>query len=185
MKVSDLRIPGLKLVEPLVYGDERGVFFETWNRARYAEAGIDFEMMQANVSHSEYGVLRGLHHQWPRPQGKLVWVQAGEVWDVAVDIRRQSPAFGQWEAVVLSGDNGRQLWIPPGFAHGFVVLSERATFCYLCTEMYDREADAAIRWDDPDLAIDWPIARPRLSPKDAAAPQFKAIDPSRLPDIGA
>ncbi len=183
MKVTDLRIPGLRLIEPTVHRDERGAFFESWNRKRYADAGVDIDMVQANVSHSDHGVLRGLHHQWPHAQGKLAWVQAGEVWDVAVDIRRGSPSFGQWEAVVLSADNGRQLWIPPGFAHGFVVLSERATFCYLCTEVFDREADASIRWDDPDLAIDWPIARPSLSPKDAAAPLLKTIDPTRLPEF--
>lgn len=185
MKVSDLRIEGLKLIEPTVHRDDRGAFFETWHRGRYAEAGVDVELAQANVSHSEYGVLRGLHHQWPHPQGKLVWVQAGEVWDVAVDIRRGSKTFGQWEAAVLSAENGRQFWLPPGFAHGFVVLSERATFCYLCTEVYDRDADACIRWDDPELAIDWPIAKPRLSSKDAAAPMLAAIDPSRLPGFHA
>lgn len=185
MKSTDLRIPGLKLLEPAVHRDERGAFFEAWNRARYAAIGIDVEMVQSNVSVSQYGVLRGLHHQWPRPQGKLVWVQSGEVWDVAVDIRRGSPSFGRSEAVTLSAENGRQLWLPPGFAHGFVVLSEQATFCYLCTEVYDREGDASIRWDDPDLAIDWPIARPSLSPKDASAPLLASIDPSRLPDLSA
>ena len=182
MKVTPLRIEGLKLIEPSVHRDERGAFFEFFNRERYAEHGIDFTMAQGNVSHSEYGVLRGLHHQWPKPQGKLVWVQEGEVWDVAVDIRNGSPTRGQWEAAVLSAENGRQLWIPPGFAHGFVVLSARATFCYLCSEVYDREADAAIRWDDPELAIDWPIASPRLSAKDASAPRLREIDPSRLPE---
>lgn len=185
MKVSDLRLAGLKLIEPIVHRDDRGAFFETFNRARYAEFGIDAEMVQGNVSHSEYGVLRGLHHQWPRPQGKLVWVQQGEVWDVAVDVRRGSKTFGRWEAVVLSGDNGRQLWLPPGFAHGFVVLSERATFCYLCTDHYDRTADSCIRWDDPVLAIDWPIASPRLSAKDAAAPLLAAIESDKLPDLVA
>ncbi len=185
MKVTSLRIEGLKLIEPAVYRDDRGAFFESWNRRRYADIGIDVEMVQGNVSQSGYGVLRGLHHQWPRPQGKLVWVQAGEVWDVAVDIRRGSPTFGQWEAAVLSAENGRQLWLPPGFAHGFVVLSERATFSYLCTEVYDRDADAGIRWDDPELAIDWPIARPGLSPKDAAAPLLASIDAAHLPEYAA
>ncbi len=183
MKVHGFKLEGPRLIEPVVHRDERGAFFESFNRERYAAAGIDFEPAQANVSHSAYGVLRGLHHQWPRPQGKLVWVQSGEVWDVAVDIRQGSPTFGQWEAVVLSGENGRQFWIPPGFAHGFVALSEQAIFCYLCSDVYVREADQGIRWDDPDLAIDWPIAQPALSPKDAAAPLLAAIAAASLPDF--
>ena len=182
MKVHTLRIPGLAVVEPQVFGDARGEFFETWNRERYAERGLRFEVAQSNVSRSVEGVLRGLHYQWPNPQGKLVSVLDGEVWDVAVDIRRGSPTFGQWEAVVLSGDNRRHFWIPEGFAHGFVVTSARATFSYLCTAPYDKAADAAVRWDDPRLAIDWPVANPRLSDKDARAPLLSEVPPERLPE---
>lgn len=181
MKVHRLRIPGLAVVEPAVHADARGAFHEAWNRARYAEHGLDFGVVQANVSRSVQGVLRGLHYQWPNPQGKLVSVVEGEVWDVAVDIRRGSPTFGQWEACVLSADNHRHYWIPEGFAHGFVVLSESATFSYLCTAHYDRESDAGLRWDDARLAIDWPVARPTLSDKDAKAPFLDQVAPGRLP----
>jgi dTDP-4-dehydrorhamnose 3,5-epimerase len=181
VKLSRLAIPGLAVVEPQAYGDARGEFFESWNRARWAEHGIAFDVVQANVSRSLRGVLRGLHYQWPNPQGKLVSVLEGEVWDVAVDIRRGSPTFGRWEAVVLTADNRRQFWIPEGFAHGFVVTSERATFSYLCTAPYDRAADAALRWDDPALAIDWPVASPTLSDKDAHAPLLAGLPPERLP----
>jgi dTDP-4-dehydrorhamnose 3,5-epimerase len=185
MKVATLRIPGLAVIEPQAFGDARGEFFESWNRERYAAHGIHFDVVQANVSRSLHGVLRGLHYQWPNPQGKLVSVLDGEVWDVAVDIRRGSPTFGQWEAVVLSGANRRQFWIPEGFAHGFVVTSAHATFSYLCTAHYDKAADAAVRWDDPALAIDWPVAAPLLSDKDANAPLLAAIPESRLPAFAA
>ncbi len=185
MKVQRLRIDGLAVIEPAVFGDARGAFFESWNRQRFAEQGIHFEVAQANVSISSQGVLRGLHYQWPNPQGKLVSVLEGEVWDVAVDIRRGSPTFGQWEAVTLTADNHKHFWIPEGFAHGFVVISERATFTYLCTAPYDKAADAAVRWDDPRLAINWPVAAPRLSDKDAAAPLLDAIAPERLPQMPA
>jgi dTDP-4-dehydrorhamnose 3,5-epimerase len=185
MKIRRLRIPELALIEPQVFGDSRGSFFESWNRARYAEHGLDFDVVQSNVSRSQHGVLRGLHYQWPQPQGKLVWVLDGEVWDVAVDIRRGSPTFGQWEAATLNADNQRQLWIPPGFAHGFVVTSESATFCYLCTAPYDKAADASLRWDDPDLAIDWPVAKPVLSEKDARAPLLANVPADRLPTYPA
>jgi dTDP-4-dehydrorhamnose 3,5-epimerase len=181
MKMSTLRIPGLAVIEPQSFGDARGEFFESWNRERYAANGIHFDVVQSNVSRSVHGVLRGLHYQWPNPQGKLVSVLDGEVWDVAVDIRRGSPTFGQWEAVVLSGANRRQFWIPEGFAHGFVVTSAQATFSYLCTAHYDKSADAAVRWDDPGLAIDWPVAAPLLSDKDAQAPLLAAIPEARLP----
>ena len=125
--------------------------------------------------------MRGLHYQWPKPQGKLVSVLEGEVWDVAVDIRRGSPHFGRWTAAVLSAENKRHFWIPEGFAHGFVVLSPRALFTYLCTATYDRQADASIRWDDPQLAIDWPVSAPILSPKDAGAPLLADVAAERLP----
>ena len=181
MKVRDGRIAGLKLIEPAVHGDARGWFFEGWNRARYAAHGLDFEVVQSNVSRSARHVLRGLHYQWPNPQGKLVSVVEGEVWDVAVDIRRGSPTFGQWDACVLSADNKRQFWIPEGFAHGFVVLSDDATFCYLCTAAYDRASDASLRWNDAALAIDWPVREPGLSEKDARAPFLAEVPPERLP----
>lgn len=184
MKITRLAIADLVVIEPQVFGDQRGEFFESWNRSRYAEYGMAFTVAQANLSRSAYRVLRGLHFQWPNPQGKLVSVVEGEVWDVAVDVRRGSPTFGRWEAVVLSGDNRRQFWIPEGFAHGFVVTSDRATFSYLCTTPYDRAADAAVLWNDPDLAIDWPVADPIMSDKDAGAPLLSALPASRLPEYG-
>ncbi|HEY4559156.1 MAG TPA: dTDP-4-dehydrorhamnose 3,5-epimerase, partial [Lysobacter sp.] len=132
-------------------------------------------------SRSSRGVLRGLHYQWPKPQGKFVTVLQGEVWDVAVDIRAGSPTFGRWTGVLLNEDNRRHFWIPEGFAHGFVVLSETALFSYLCTATYDPSADAAIRWDDPSLAIDWPVSSPSLSAKDAAAPFLADVAADRMP----
>jgi len=185
MKATDIGL-GCHLVEPNVFGDERGFFFESWNRPRWAaEAGLGMNFVQANVSRSQRGVLRGLHYQWPQAQGKLVSVLEGEVHDVAVDIRRGSPTFGQSVSVLLSADNHRLFWIPEGFAHGFVVLSERAVFHYLCTAPYKREDDAGVRWNDSHLAIDWPVSEPLLSDKDAALPFLDAIDPSRLPEMSA
>ena len=181
MKVTETRLPGCVVIEPRVFGDDRGSFFESFNLDRFAEHGLAPRFVQGNVSSSRRGVLRGLHYQWPNPQGKYVSVVEGEVWDVAVDIRRGSPTYGQWAAVVLSAENRRHFWIPEGFAHGFVALSERAVFTYLCTATYDAAADANIRWDDPQLAIDWPVTDPLLSPKDAAAPLLSAIEPARLP----
>jgi len=181
VKVIPSSLPGCVLIEPAVFGDSRGFFFETWNAERYAAQGLPATFVQSNVSSSAKGVLRGLHYQWPRPQGKLVTVLQGEVYDVAVDIRRGSPTFGRWEAFILSGENRRQLWIPPGFAHGFAVLSETALFNYLCTDVYVKEADAAIRWNDAVLAVDWPISAPSLSAKDEQAPFLGDIDPDRLP----
>ncbi|WP_210132056.1 dTDP-4-dehydrorhamnose 3,5-epimerase [Stenotrophomonas rhizophila] len=181
MKLIASSLPGCMVVEPAVFGDSRGFFFETWNAERYAEQGLPGNFVQSNISSSARGVLRGLHYQWPRPQGKLVTVLQGEVYDVAVDIRQGSPTFGRWEAFILSGDNRRQLWIPPGFAHGFAVLSDTALFNYLCTDVYVKEADAAIRWNDADLAVDWPISAPSLSAKDEQAPFLKAIPADRLP----
>jgi dTDP-4-dehydrorhamnose 3,5-epimerase len=185
MKVIRTDLDGCLLLEPRVFEDERGFFYETFNADAFAEIGLPSGFVQGNVSSSTLGVLRGLHYQWPNPQGKLVSVLEGEVWDVAVDIRRDSPRFGQWTAAVLSADNKRHFWIPEGFAHGFVVLSPRALFTYQCTATYDRDADAAIRWDDPQLAIDWPVSAPRLSPKDANAPLLADIDPGRLPRLPA
>jgi len=181
VKVIQTSLPGLVLLEPVVFGDARGFFFETWNAERYAAQGLPSSFVQSNVSSSSKGVLRGLHYQWPRPQGKLVTVLQGEVYDVAVDIRRGSPTFGRWEAFILSGENRRQLWIPPGFAHGFAVLSDDALFNYLCTDVYVKEADASVRWNDADIAVDWPISAPTLSSKDEQAPFLQDIRAERLP----
>jgi dTDP-4-dehydrorhamnose 3,5-epimerase len=181
MKVSDTRLPGVKLIEPRVFGDARGFFFEQWHAPRYAEHGMVMNAVQGNVSRSAFGVLRGLHYQWPNPQAKLVSVLEGEVFDVAVDIRRGSPSFGQWFGAVLSAENQRQMWIPAGFAHGFVATSETCLFHYLCSAVYDAAADANLRWNDAQLAIDWPVAQPSLSDKDARAPFLEAIPADRLP----
>ena len=184
MKSTDAGL-GCRLIEPKVFGDGRGEFFESWNRPRWAEHGLDFEFVQSNVSDSGRGVLRGLHYQWPQAQGKLVMVLEGEVQDVAVDIRRGSPTFGQSVSVVLSAENRRLFWIPEGFAHGFVVLSEQAVFHYLCTAPYKREDDAGIRWNDARLAIDWPVSEPLLSDKDAGLPFLDDIAAQRLPEMKA
>ncbi|MBT2745404.1 MULTISPECIES: dTDP-4-dehydrorhamnose 3,5-epimerase [unclassified Lysobacter] len=185
MKIIETDLPGCLIVEPQVFGDSRGYFYESFNRDKLAQAGLDLNFAQGNVSSSTRGVLRGLHYQWPKPQGKFVSVIEGEVWDVAVDIRRGSPHFGRWTAAVLSGENKRHFWIPEGFAHGFAVLSEKAVFTYLCTQTYDAQADAGLRWDDPDLAIDWPISEPTLSAKDQVTPLLKDVAAERLPDYAA
>ncbi len=181
MKLVETDLPGCLVIEPQVFGDDRGQFFESFNRDKLAEHGLTPDFVQGNVSTSIRGVLRGLHYQWPGPQGKYVSVLDGEVWDVAVDIRRGSPTFGRSTGIILSGENKRHFWIPEGFAHGFVVLSERATFTYLCTRTYDRAADAGIRWNDPRLAIDWPVSAPLLSDKDARAPLLDDVADDRLP----
>lgn len=185
MKIIETPLPGCVVIEPKVFGDDRGFFMESWNRDRYAAAGIGPDFVQSNLSRSAHGVLRGLHYQWPNPQGKLVSVVEGEVYDVAVDIRRGSPHFGQWTAVFLSAENRRQFWIPEGFAHGFVVTSETALFTYLCTAPYDADADAGIAWDDPAVGVDWPIATPSLSAKDAKAPRLADVAPGRQPVYAA
>ena len=181
MKVIETGLPGCVVIEPVVFGDERGTFFEGWNAERYDKAGISARFLQSNTSTSTRGVLRGLHYQWPRPQGKLVSVLEGEVYDVAVDIRRGSPTFGRWEAVILSAGNRRQLWVPEGFAHGFAVLSDRAIFSYLCTDVYVKEADASLRWNDGTIGVDWPLDDPLLSAKDGSAPMLEDIPAERLP----
>ena len=169
MEIVKTPIQGVLLIKPRVWGDERGYFVETWQQARYAEAGISLPFVQDNHSKSAYGVLRGLHFQKTRPQGKLVSVSLGSVFDVAVDIRRDSPTFGQWYGVELTQENQWQLWIAPGLAHGFVVTSEIAHFHYKCTEFYCPEDEGAIRWNDPALGIAWPVSSPTVSAKDAAA----------------
>ena len=176
MKFILTEIPGVIIVEPDVFGDHRGFFMESWHAEKFAEAGIDAQFVQDNNSRSSQGILRGLHYQIEQPQGKLVRVLSGEVFDVAVDLRRDSPTFGKWFGMTLNDIDKKMLWVSPGFAHGFYVISEQADFFYKCTELYAPEHERAIRWDDPDLAIDWPIAsgqEPVLAPKDAAAKSFE------------
>jgi dTDP-4-dehydrorhamnose 3,5-epimerase len=174
VKVQPTALAGVLVIEPLVRTDERGFFLETWQEARYREdAGIALPFVQDNHSRSVRGVLRGLHYQIVQPQGKLVRVAAGEVFDVAVDLRRSSPDFGRWVGVVLSERNQRQLWVPPGFAHGFYTMSETADLIYKCTDYYAPEHDRTLRWDDPTVGVAWPLKDGRaqiLSPKDAAGP---------------
>ncbi len=170
MNVRATGLPGVLVIEPRVFRDERGEFWEGFHETRYAAAGIPGPFVQTNYSRSRRGVLRGLHFQEPRPQGKLCAVLEGKVFDVAADIRPGSPTRSRWAGVELSAENGLQLWIPPGFAHGYLVLSDSALFAYQCTDAYVPEADAGIRWDDPDLAISWPDRAPILSAKDAALP---------------
>jgi dTDP-4-dehydrorhamnose 3,5-epimerase len=170
MKTTPTRLPEVLIIEPRVFPDARGHFYEMWENNRYRDANIPGPFVQDNVSRSVRGTLRGLHFQEPRSQGKLVTVLTGKIFDVAVDIRRDSPRFRQWVGVELDADNPRQLWIPPGFAHGFCVISEWADFLYKCTQSYNPTTERSICWNDPDLAIDWPIPNPVLSEKDAAAP---------------
>ncbi|HLW74570.1 MAG TPA: dTDP-4-dehydrorhamnose 3,5-epimerase [Gammaproteobacteria bacterium] len=168
MEFERLTIPDVVLVKPKVLGDVRGWFFESWEARKFASAGLDAAFVQDNYSCSVQGTLRGLHYQILKPQGKLVRVTAGEVFDVAVDIRRSSPSFGKWVGTILSGDNKHQLWVPPGFAHGFYVLSESAEFFYKCSDFYAPEHERTLRWDDPSLGIVWPLEGrvPLLSAKD-------------------
>ncbi len=182
MRVLLTSLPGVLVIEPRVFGDTRGYFLETWQAARYADQGIPDRFVQDNQSLSRRGVLRGLHIQHPHAQGKLISVVAGEVFDVAVDVRRGSPTFGRWTGWVLSGESHRQLWIPAGFAHGFLVLSEEALFSYKCTDYYHPEHEFSVLWDDPAIGIHWPLKEaPLLSEKDRAAPPLSAIPPERLP----
>lgn len=181
MRVTPTALPDVLLFEPAVFGDARGYFFETWQQKRYAEHGLPENFVQDNVSRSQRGILRGLHLQEPFGQGKLVQVFDGEVLDIAVDVRVGSSTFGRWVAERLSGENHKQLYVPPGFAHGFCVLSESALLAYKCTELYHPETELSIAWNDPELAIDWPIRDPVLSKKDAAAPHLSTIARERLP----
>ncbi|HEX4976149.1 MAG TPA: dTDP-4-dehydrorhamnose 3,5-epimerase [Pseudomonadales bacterium] len=179
MNVIDTEIPEVKIIEPKVFGDERGFFLETFQAKRYRDdAGINLEFVQDNYSRSSKDVLRGLHFQKKNPQGKLVRVVRGEVYDVAVDIRCQSPTFGRWVGAVLSEQNKRQLWVPPGFAHGFLVLSDCADFEYKCTDYYDPSDEGCLLWNDASLAIDWPIDTPLLSNKDQAGMSFETLKAS-------
>ncbi|MDX9896674.1 MAG: dTDP-4-dehydrorhamnose 3,5-epimerase [Desulfofustis sp.] len=178
MQIVKTTIPEVLIVEPKVFGDDRGFFMESYNRRTWRElTGLDTEFVQDNHSRSSRGVLRGIHYQIRQPQGKLVRVVAGEVFDVAVDLRRSSPTFGRWAGVVLSAENKRQFWVPPGFGHAFLVLSAAADFLYKATDYYAPQHERAIIWDDPDLAIDWPGGlSPVLSAKDAAAPRLAAAE---------
>lgn len=177
MKINRFPVAGPMEIEPRVFGDARGFFLESWSRRAFAEIGIDCDFVQDNHSRSAKGVLRGLHFQDPMAQGKLVRVASGRAWDVAVDIRRGSATYGQWAAVELSSEKNNLFWVPPGFAHGFLSLEDGTDFLYKCTEYYAPEHEHAIRWDDPDLAIAWPIdgLTPQVSAKDSAAKQFRDI----------
>jgi dTDP-4-dehydrorhamnose 3,5-epimerase len=183
MKVFEGDIPGILIMEPRVFGDERGYFFESFNERKWRDAtGLDVRFVQDNQSRSMKGVLRGLHYQIGRPQGKLVRVLSGEVFDVAVDIRRNSPYFGKWTGVVLSAENKRQMWIPEGFAHGFYVMSAAAEFFYKCTDYYFPEGERGIAWNDPDIGIRWPsFDDVILSDKDLRNPCLKDQNPDDLP----
>lgn len=180
MKVRSCEIPGLLIIEPKVFGDARGFFLETWHRQRYREAGLDVDFVQDNLSSSRRGTIRGLHFQNPRAQGKLVWVIQGEVFDVAVDLRRSSPTFGRWHGLNLSSENRLQFYIPPGFAHGFAVLSETAIFAYKCTEFYSPADELTLQWNDPDVGVQWPFDDPVLSEKDRRGLRLKDLPPERL-----
>lgn len=175
MRCYDTALPEIKILEPQVYEDSRGFFMETWNVSRYFEWGIPAVFVQDNLSLSTKGILRGLHYQQPNPQGKLVHVLQGEVFDVAVDIRAGSPTFGQWVGVTLSAQNRWQLYIPEGFAHGFCVLSETALFAYKCTDFYSSPNEKGICWNDPELNIQWPVVNPVLSEKDKKHPRLRDI----------
>ena len=183
MQVVKTQLPEVLILEPDVFGDNRGYFYEGWNRMKFAQQGINIDFVQDNVSVSVGNVLRGLHYQWPFPQAKLVQILEGEVWDVAVDVRHDSPNFGKWVGVNLSGDNHRQLLIPEGFAHGFCLLSDRAIFLYKCGEFYHPEADRGILWNDPQIAIPWPISNPTLSDKDRNHRLLIDIPKDQLPHV--
>jgi len=184
MNVKETKLPGVLIIAPDVFADERGFFLETWSTTRYEQAGIPGPFVQDNVSLSGRGILRGLHFQYPQSQGKLVQILSGEVVDVAVDIRADSPTFGQWISEVLSGTNHRQMYVPPGLAHGYCVTSETALFSYKCTDFYNPATENGIIWNDPDLGIDWRVDEPLLSPKDAGYPRLKDISRDNLPPFG-
>lgn len=183
MKVIETGLDGVVIIEPRVFGDDRGFFQESWKASSYARHGLPSVFKQANVSRSVKGVLRGLHYQYRQPQGKLVSVMEGRIFDVAVDIRQASPSFGQWAGVELSAENHRQLYVPAGFAHGFLVLSSSALFHYHCTTEYSAEYDAAIAWNDPDIAVQWPCEPRTISAKDELAPLLRDVPRDRLPDF--
>jgi dTDP-4-dehydrorhamnose 3,5-epimerase len=182
LNVIETKIPGVVVVEPRVFGDARGFFMETWNQARYEDAGLPTRFVQDNLSFSTGGVLRGLHFQNPDQQGKLVQVLEGEVFDVAVDIRVGSPTFGEWEGVTLSSENRRQFYVPEGFAHGFLVTGIHALFSYKCTAKYNQSAEGFVLWNDPEIGIDWPVEGiPTLSDKDRDARPLGQVPAEQLP----
>jgi dTDP-4-dehydrorhamnose 3,5-epimerase len=181
MNVTPTRLPEILLIEPRIFRDPRGYFLETWSQAQYAEAGLGAAFIQDNLSCSAAGVLRGLHLQWPTAQAKLIAVVSGAVYDVAVDVRVGSPTFGQWVAATLSADDHRQLYIPEGFAHGFVVTQGPAIVCYKVNAPYAPADELTVAWDDPGLGIDWPISAPSLSPKDRGGRRLRHIPAERLP----
>lgn len=178
MKLIETSIPDLVIIEPKVFGDDRGFFMESWNRKTFYNLGLDLDFVQDNHSRSAKGVLRGLHFQLPNPQGKLVRVALGRVWDVAVDLRRSSPTFGQWEGVELSAANKRMFWVPPGFAHGFLALEDDTDFIYKCTAFYDPASEHSLLWNDPALGIEWPLkdVEPQLSAKDKVGRPLSEIE---------
>ena len=181
MQVRKTELDGVVVIEPRVFEDERGYFFETWSLERYAEHGLPASFVQDNVSRSRFGTLRGLHMQSPpHAQGKLVFVLEGEVFDVAVDVRVGSPTFGRWVGEMLSAQNRRQMYVPPGFAHGFCVLSEHALFAYKCTAYYAPAAELSVLWNDPEIGIAWPIDSPVISKKDAAGALLRQVARERL-----
>jgi len=179
MNIVPTAIDGLLIIEPKVFGDDRGFFMETWNRKIFADLGLDLDFVQDNHSRSARGVLRGLHYQQPNPQGKLVRVTAGRVWDVAVDLRGGSATYGKWVGVELSAQNRRMFWVPPGFAHGFVCLEDGTDFLYKCTAFYDPANEHSLMWNDPDVAIDWPLEgiAPQLSAKDKVGKPLSQVEP--------
>ncbi len=185
MHTTELGLPGVLLIRPDLHRDRRGFLLESYNARRYAQNGVDVVFVQDNQSHSVGGVLRGLHYQLERPQGKLVSVVQGRIFDVAVDIRLGSPTFGKWVGAYLSGETREQLYVPPGFAHGFCVVSARADVHYKCTDFYTPGDEYGVVWDDPDLGIEWPIESPLISEKDACLPRLSDAPPeSDLPSIG-
>jgi len=184
MDIIKTQIEGVVIFEPRVFQDDRGYFLETWSIDRYKDAGLDLPFLQDNVSFSSKSTLRGLHYQNPKAQGKLVQALSGKVLDVAVDIRLGSPTFGKSVSAELSEDNHRKMYIPPGFAHGFCVLSDTALFSYKCTELYSQPSEGGVMWNDPNLDIDWIIDNPLLSPKDSEFPQLKDIPEDKLPRFG-
>ncbi|RJP74851.1 MAG: dTDP-4-dehydrorhamnose 3,5-epimerase [Desulfobacteraceae bacterium] len=184
MKVTSTDLKEVLLIEPRVFADNRGYFYEAYHRERYFENGIRSTFIQDNFSYSVQGTLRGLHYQSPKPQAKLVQILQGEIYDIAVDIRKGSPTFGNWVGVYLSDRNKRQLFIPEGFAHGFAVLSPVALFAYKCSDLFSPECEGGIKWNDPDLGIRWPLDKPILSEKDSGYPCLKDIESGRLPVYG-
>jgi dTDP-4-dehydrorhamnose 3,5-epimerase len=180
MKIIPSELHGVCVIEPKVFGDARGYFLETWNHRGFASAGLEVDFVQDNLSYSGRGTLRGLHFQNPHPQGKLVTVLAGEVFDVVVDVRVESPTFGRWIGITLSAENRRQLYVPPGFAHGFCVTGESALFAYKCSDYYSPRDEVTLAWDDPDLGIDWPTREPVLSEKDRHGIRLKDFSKERL-----